>query len=286
MLAFVILHYQAIDETKSCIATIKKRVNSEKRIVVVDNCSPNKSGVELREHYEKDDEIKVILLDSNMGFAKGNNIGYRVAKEFEPKYIIVMNNDVFIDCENFESLIDKSYEETSFDILGPDIFSTRDNIHQNPQRIENFTYESLISQHKFLKLKNKFKVLLKIKYMVPFWENMRVVKKNELYDSLKMNVVLHGACYIYSLKYIYSHENCLYNETFMYYESYILHTLANRENLNLVYDPRIKVLHHEDVATDMTFVKKKSKVIFTNKCLFDSCEIFIQVMDNHHIRIG
>ena len=285
MIAFVILHYQAIDETKDCVRTIKEKVTVEKKIIVVDNCSPNKSGQELNQYFDSDNEVDVILLESNMGFAKGNNMGYRVAKSYDPKYIVVMNNDAFIDCDDMEKLIDKAYKETAFDILGPDIYSTRDKIHQNPHRMNNFSLDELKKQYRFLKLKNNFKFLLRIKYAFPI-SRKRNVKENEYIDTRLENVVLHGACYIYSVSFIEQHNCCLYDDTFMYYESYILHMLAVREKLNLVYDPAIKIKHHEDVATNMSHGKGYQKAIFTNKWLMDSCRRFIDAYTNKDIRIG
>ena len=47
--AFVILHYQAIEMTIKCINSLYKTFDiSENFIVVVDNASPNKSGNELK----------------------------------------------------------------------------------------------------------------------------------------------------------------------------------------------------------------------------------------------
>jgi hypothetical protein len=72
----------------------------------------------------------------------------------------------------------------------------------------------------------------------------------------------------------------------MYFESYILHFLAQREHLKMVFYPEIKVLHHEDVSTDMTYVTKYQKSVFTNQCLLDSSEIFLKVMNDSTVRIG
>lgn len=285
MIAFVILHYQAIEETKDCVRAIKQHISTNKKIIIVDNHSPNKSGADIQKLYIDDLEVEVLLLESNMGFAKGNNLGYKAAKKYSPDYVVVMNNDVFIERNRLEEQLDASYKQYSFDILGPDIYSTRDNTHQNPQKMSNFSYKSLKSQYSILKIKNRLRFFVRIKYLLPFLKHGKQIKKEFLNEPIE-NVVLHGACYIYSKKFILNHDCCLYDGTFMYYESYILHLLANREGLKLLYDPRIKVLHHEDVATDMTFGKKYSKAVFTNKCLLDSCGIFINILKDEKIRIG
>ncbi len=102
MIAFVILHYQALDETIDCVNTIKKMVKGSRHIVIVDNASPNKSGEILIAKYQQDEEITVLVSKENVGFARGNNLGYVEAKKYSPEYIVVMNNDVFITQTNFK----------------------------------------------------------------------------------------------------------------------------------------------------------------------------------------
>lgn len=282
MIDFVILHYQALDETVNCVNTIFEKVSGDKRVVIVDNLSPNGSGKTLEEKYKNDPNVSVILTGENLGFAKGNNIGYLEAKKDNPDFIVVMNNDVFIQQGDFTDLVNQSYSSHRFDVLGPDIYSTKVKGHQNPQRAKNYTLEELEKSRKKLEFKNNFKFLLRLKYMLPQkkeedWSNRAYIKES------KTGTILHGACYIFSKDFIRKHDNCFYNGTFMYYESYILHYLGMREGLEFVYDPSIKVLHHEDVSTNQTYGKMYSKAIFVNKCQLDSCKVFIDVIKNNAI---
>ena len=75
MISFVILHYQAVDETISCIETIIEKVSGNKKVIVVDNGSPNGTGELLQEKYKGFDCVCVVSTKKNLGFAKGNNIG-------------------------------------------------------------------------------------------------------------------------------------------------------------------------------------------------------------------
>ena len=79
MVCFVILHYMALEETVVCVESILHNVEGEKRIVVVDNASPNGSVKQLRERYEDEPLVDVIETGKNLGFARGNNFGYRYA---------------------------------------------------------------------------------------------------------------------------------------------------------------------------------------------------------------
>lgn len=284
MISFVLLHYQAFEETISCVNAIDKNILSDKYIVIIDNNSPNRTGEKLRKYFQDRRDVIVHITEKNLGFAKGNNIGFKIAKKAEPTYIVVMNNDVMLVDADMPEKLDKAYEETEFDILGPDIFSTRGNYHQNPQRENNYSLKELRRYAQKTRFKLEHKWMIRIKYLLPLVTN-KSEHKSSYISNMVENCVLHGACYVYSPKYIQSHDNCFYEGTFMYFESYILHYLAMREGLKMVYYPEIKVEHHEDVATDQVYTNKYKKSIFTNQCLLDSCNEFIRVMNNREIRI-
>lgn len=284
MICFVILHYQAFDETVNCINNIKQKVREELKIIIVDNHSPNGSGTALQKLYDLDSMIDVYLTEKNLGFAKGNNFGFKQAKQYNPDFVVVMNNDVLLVQDDLVRLLEIEYEKYNFDVLGPDIFSTKTKIHQNPQRNENYTIEELKVQKKKLEFKNKYKFLLKLKYLLHKKPTDYAIQTTD-YSKVQFNIPLHGACYVFSKNFVEKHECCFYNRTFMYYESYILHYLGMREGLKFVYSPEIKVVHHEDVATNQTYDSILKKAIFVNQCLEDSCKCFIKVIEDKNIRI-
>lgn len=82
--AFVILHYMAKQETIDCVASILKKTKAEPMkvsIVIVDNASANGTGRELQQLYQGAENIYVILNPENLGFARGNNVGFEFAKK-------------------------------------------------------------------------------------------------------------------------------------------------------------------------------------------------------------
>ena len=72
MTAFVILHYRAIDTTRSCVKSIRA-LAGDKHIVIVDNASPNGTGAVLAEEFAASPDVTVLLHGKNDGFARGNN---------------------------------------------------------------------------------------------------------------------------------------------------------------------------------------------------------------------
>jgi hypothetical protein len=65
----------------------------------------------------------------------------------------------------------------------------------------------------------------------------------------------------------------------MYLEAEILCYQCRRDREKMIYDPRLRVDHHEDVATDLEYHKQSVKSIFTVKCLLQSTKAFLALMD-------
>ena len=81
-IVFVILHYLAIKETIDCLTSIEKNISYDNYdVIVVDNGSKVDQDVVLLKQQElKFTNVKVIISDENLGFARGNNIGFLYAK--------------------------------------------------------------------------------------------------------------------------------------------------------------------------------------------------------------
>ena len=285
MVCFIILHYLSISETNTCIASLKKYLKNQFKIVVVDNASPNNSGKELLEQYYDDETVDVILNPENAGYARGNNIGYLYAKKkYNPNFIIVMNNDVEIEDQFFITKIASIYEEEHFDVLGPDIYSTSFLAHQSPKRISHFTLEEVKNLNKQYKIALASPVKLRIKCF--FKRSFYLRKKKYQASRLKIdfkkkyyNVPLHGACVIFSKQFIDKFDYAFFPGTFFYFEMEILDYLCMKNNLKVVYNPSIQVLHHQNVSTNVAYNNIYDKTIFSYKSNIKSSEAFIDLVE-------
>lgn len=91
MYTFVILHYKSYIDTIECIESILK-LPQKVQIVIVDNASENGSIDEICNEYKFMKNIHIIKNEDNLGFADGNNIGYKYAREkLKAKFILVCN---------------------------------------------------------------------------------------------------------------------------------------------------------------------------------------------------
>ena len=261
------------------------------RVIIVDNASQNGSGLRLKEKYANIPYCSVLLNEKNLGFARGNNIGYRYAKEqFSPEYIIVMNNDVLIDDVDFSQKIKAIHDETNFDVLGPDILSVKSGIHQNPMRLNAYTENEL---KQIVSQRQKWISIYPIHYTLLFARDKtkKVVKKIVGWKSKNpedinpyskkrriINPVLHGACMIFSKNFIQKENDAFNPGTFLYMEEDILHYTCRAKGYRLVYDSGLSVNHIEDVSTNLEFKSEYKKRLMKYKNLVNSTRVLLELM--------
>lgn len=97
---FVVLHYLALVSTLTCVSRILRQEDAglDVRIVVVDNGSPNGSGERLKSLLADEPQVEVLFCEENLGFARGNNAGYRhLLDTCDPEFVVVLNNDVMLE---------------------------------------------------------------------------------------------------------------------------------------------------------------------------------------------
>lgn len=261
-IGFVILHYLVVEETIACVDSIMKKFDSPNyEIIIVDNASPNESGKELQEIYNKVENIHVILNKENEGFSKGNNKGYKFAKEILGcNYIIMSNNDVLIMSSNIYERIKNDYTEYHAAVVGPKIYTFGDQIGiQNPQwKAAKSDKERMI---KLKKKKRDLQIAINLTYVdadLVFYKLKskigKILKKRnrpnmKIFETLQKNVQLHGCFLAFTPEYVKRYDG-IEEITFMYHEEMILARRMELDNQIMVYDPEIKIFHAEKVATN------------------------------------
>ena len=293
MTVFVILHYLSKEMTDECVNKIKDTIKNEDiKIIIVDNASSNGTGLQLKSEYENDPLCDVLLNKQNLGFARGNNVGYQYARaHYSPDFVIVMNNDVLINDAEFINKIQRIYRETNFDVLGPDILAVKTGIHQNPMKAKPYSKSDLeiilkerqrwlahyklhyTRQYVGAKIKNKIKKIV-------HWKSRNPEEINPLHTESRIeNPVLHGACLIFSKRFIKNEAVAFNPGTFLYMEEDILHYNCRKKGYKLLYDSSVIVHHLEDVSTNLEYKTnyEKRKMKYTN--LVQSINVLLQLMN-------
>ena len=122
--AIIILNYITWEETLKEVQMVKELLDAslyKYEIVVVDNCSPNDSYVQLSQHTEL---FTLIKADTNGGYAAGNNIGLKYALKKRYKYSWILNNDIlFEDIKVFDKMIEVFEKAKDIAVVSPDVLS-------------------------------------------------------------------------------------------------------------------------------------------------------------------
>lgn len=281
-MVFLILHYMNINETYKCVDSIKKMISFKNyEIVIVDNGSKNKTGEKLKTKYQKENNVHVILSEDNLGFARGNNIGFKYAKEtLKADFIIMINSDIYMLQSNFCNLIEEEFESSNFAVLGPRILINNNRVCD---------YIDKMPSLEFLKKRRKrtyrFLIFNKLNlskmYIIMAEIIKRFFSKQKKVDTSirKEDVLLHGCCLIFSREYIDVYDG-LDERTFLYYEEFLLYLRLKKQKLKSVYNPYLMVYHNEGSSTSEKYKNQKKKIEFVLKHEIKSLNILIDELEN------
>ena len=288
-ICFVVLHYNVVDVTVSLIDSIKKLLsNCKYRIVVVDNYSPNKSGQLLYEQYFDDEEVEVVLLNANEGFARGNNAGIKYARQnYTCKYVCCINNDTLIIQKNFIQLIDKEFKKSNSAVIGPKILLKDGSFQKSAYKLNTLEYYKQLliffKNRKYENTTNNISLKGRMKHCFPtLYIKMKNIKDDFFGNKLlfkQYNVVLHGCCLIFTPSFFEKLDGFNPN-TFLYHEEELLYISLLKKSLKSVYCPSIKIKHLEDVSTNSINRTNEEKIKFINKNEVDSLNILIEELES------
>lgn len=257
---FVILNYNTLEDTINCINSIqslKGQSDTKSSIVVVDNASTDGSGHILASKYASTD-IDVIITERNLGFAKGNNVGYKKAVEkYNSDFIVLLNSDIEIPEKRFFEVVLNRYNQNNFAVLGPNVFNPITRKHQSPfyvnKNINNLFINKQIIRNKLHLIRIHMKKIMPKLTSYIYVNAKKRNKVTNLHKSNHNNACIHGCFMIFSKKFINNFPEGLYDKTFMYGEEDILYYLCRASNLSIFYDSEIKIYHYEEKSTKKSF---------------------------------
>lgn len=98
----IVLGYNGLKYLENCFSSLICQDFPDERyeIIYVDNGSSDDSVQYVKDNFE---DIKIVELDNNYGFAEGNNIGLKYAKG---DYIVFLNQDTIVHKKWLSSLVD------------------------------------------------------------------------------------------------------------------------------------------------------------------------------------
>ena len=108
----ILLNYNNWQDTCECIDSLKRNNVKDTSILVIENCSTDESFEKLNNAFPG---IKILRMNSNLGFTGGNNIGIRYALDNKYNYAILLNNDTILESpDTFKILTGEMDKNTDF----------------------------------------------------------------------------------------------------------------------------------------------------------------------------
>jgi GT2 family glycosyltransferase len=112
----IIVNWNGKKFLKNCLNSIYKQTYKKFEVYFIDNGSIDKSPEYVRKNFPT---VKIIQLDRNYGFAKGNNEGIKEAfKDKQVEYIICLNNDTEVDKNWLKELIKTAEKDEKIGAVG------------------------------------------------------------------------------------------------------------------------------------------------------------------------
>lgn len=264
---FVILHYGEAPVTIEAIKSVLALKKDEHKVsaIVVDNASPNGTGLEVKKQIENSQGVYFIQNDENFGFARGNNVGFRFAKQkLHADFIVLMNNDAIIKSGNICELVEDDFQKEKFAVLGPSIRTPLGH-EQNPLRpglLKGFRLNITIS---YLLID----FILTFLFVSPIFHKFfsTIISKSDRHIGPTNNVELHGSFLVFSPIYIERFDG-LDERTFLYCEEEFLFARCHFNKLKTRFNPQIQIIHNEMENSNPSILKMRKKRLFrVRNCL-------------------
>jgi GT2 family glycosyltransferase len=117
----IVVNWNGREFLDRCLAALTAQTVKPHEIVVVDNASSDES-VEIARRFPS---VRLILLDQNTGFARGNNIAIEAASA-ESEWIALINPDAFSEPLWLETLLEAAKSNPKFDVFGSRLVNAAD----------------------------------------------------------------------------------------------------------------------------------------------------------------
>jgi GT2 family glycosyltransferase len=114
LISIIIVSYNGKKWLEKCFNSLFSQTYQNFEIIFVDNGSSDDSIEFLNNNY-KDERLKIVKSENNLGFASGNNLGI---DNSSGEYLLLLNNDTWIENDFLEKIYN-FYSDNDFDVVAP-----------------------------------------------------------------------------------------------------------------------------------------------------------------------
>lgn len=265
-LGIVILNYKTYSDTLECIESIKNQDYNDIEIVVVDNHSEDGSYQKLLENFKDVDNVHIIHSNTNVGFARGNNLGIEYCREnLKCNFVFVLNSDtLFVQNDTCSQLI-KSYK-SGIGIINP-VCCNIDSSFQSPYgKFTGNMWRDTFFHFLFI-LWSLFRNIFKINVSI----SKRLEEEN--IDSMdRYEYIIQGPAYILTPSF-FDNYNRLFPKTFLYEEELLLAWYINKAKLKTTIVKKASIIHKE-AGSSKHLTKSNAKLLLQLQSLYKGLPMF------------
>jgi GT2 family glycosyltransferase/glycosyltransferase involved in cell wall biosynthesis len=249
---FVVLQFNNPDVTARCVASLRRLAGAGRglRVVVVDNGSAAAAVARTRELFAGLDDVTVIFTGENLGFARGNNVGYRHAREtLGADFVAVINNDTVVDDPDFVAKCRAVFASLACSVIGPDIV-TPDGRHENPWN------DDVYDATGWEALRALFERQRAAWLETGRAEFQRIGSRSPAAAEI-LDPILQGAAYVFTPVFTADRAIAFDERTFLYGEEFLLAVDCLLAGHLMAYRPDLAIAHEEGVSTGQLPPRRK-----------------------------
>ena len=261
-LGVVVLNYNNYEETKRCVNSLLTQKDVTLEIVIVDNGSKNDSYTILKKEFGNYTNIHLISSKTNLGYAKGNNLGIKYLKKKQIYYIFVANSDIYFPVSTIMKQIVDGYAE-GIGLIVPVIKNTNGTIDQRVVYKKKKLYLRIIKKVCQIyfgntKVKNNTK-------------RDNINEKNKKLTGLQTDCyIVSGSGFLLTPDFFLNYEG-LFSKTFLYFEEWATIILLHKSNLLTKVVDNEPIIHKGGASSyngknadlvKLKYMKDSSKKIF------------------------
>lgn len=250
-MSIITINYNGINDTCKLIASIPQEDISTE-VIVVDNASANDEASEIGRIFP---HVTIVKSKENLGFAGGNNLGYRHS---HGKYILFINNDTEFESSKIRPLIVRIDSDPKIGIVCPKII-----FYKYPRLIQYAGYTPLSK----ITLRNK---------AIGFGE-----QDKGFYDKAHKTFYAHGAAMLVKREAI-EKVGLMPECYFLYYEELDWSLMMRRKGYEIWYEPLTTIYHKESQTTGQksalkTYYMSRNRLLFSQRNSHDASKWFSYV---------
>lgn len=248
----VVLNYKNYLETEKCVNSLLGQKGIQIHIVIVDNGSGNESCSYLSEKFCNAGNVEVIALKTNLGYAKGNNVGIRHLLGKKVKDILICNSDVQFVSDKTVMQLAEEYEEGVAVIL-PIITNPNGELDQRVMYPQKYLYLRI--------MKHVLTRLLNLGSPRAGQKKEKYIKESGRISGLQENnYVISGSAFLLTKDYFKVYHG-LFPRTFLYYEEWATILLIHKAGLKCKIAESDSIIHLGGASTpdEIKNMSKQSK---------------------------